>query len=99
MLLTKEQVEEKVIKLCEKLGGGWEPRIWHNLYWCYAAVKGKVEVAENDGHYSAYYKPNSIVVGDSKSSPLEAVEDLVSKYKSCYETRLSHWIELQNSLL
>lgn len=99
-MITQRQALENATKLCNKLGKGWEPRVWENLGWCYSAKKDKIQVHESTlkKSYSAYFTPNSIVVGESDVSPQEAVKDLESKYRKAYEERLFYWQELQNSL-
>lgn len=93
--MTEKEATIKADELCKRLGEGWQPLVWHNLYWCYSAVKGGVHIHvytyPNETNYSAYFMPNSIVVGHSNVSPNLALVDLQTRYKVVYEQRKSYW--------
>lgn len=93
--MTEKEATIKADELCKRLGEGWQPRVWHNLYWCYCAVNNGVHISVRDYRgeisYSAFFYPNSIVVGHSNLSPNLALVDLQTKYKACYEQRKTYW--------
>jgi hypothetical protein len=40
--------------LCERMGPGWEPRVWENLGWHWSISKGAAVIYANRGCYSAW---------------------------------------------
>lgn len=81
--MTEEEARAKAIELAAMLGLQWQPRVWHNLYWCYSAdFNGfSVHYSTHNG-YSAFYTPHSIQTGHSKGSPMAAVLDLINNFQA-----------------
>lgn len=91
MRKSKSQAMAEAKELCKLLGDGWEPEIWENLGWCYAARKGGVEVRYSDveGVYCAGFKPHPIAVGDSDISPALALDNLAERFTAIAVTGLN----------
>lgn len=83
---TFERYEAAVSRaqiLCERLGEGWEPKVWENVGWHFAAYKGVAHVhgpygtADRD-EYKVYVNTRPQVISE-KYVPLLTVKDEVAR--------------------
>ena len=74
-LAAFDEATQKAAALVATLGDGWTPRVWENMGWHYAAMKGCATVyppnAEG-GEYRAYLNSETQFIGAS-ANPAEAV--------------------------
>lgn len=80
--------------MCEVLGKGWEPEVWENLGWHFAATKGCARVIPHveggtyrrhdydvTGYHAYFNSEAGQVSGNKQVSPFAALLDVIYKVR------------------
>lgn len=80
--MTKEEAEQKAQELCERLGPGWEPKVWNNMGWHWCVQNQVISVwLSYDNVYRAlinseeHLGSGKWISGKGSKNPLQAIRN------------------------
>lgn len=94
--MEKFEAEAKAAALVNELGDGWEPKVWENLGWHYAATNGTIKIHSARDGYTAFIGADRSAGGKwahHGDTPMEALENTIEKATSPY------WMSLVMSVI
>ena len=101
-----EDANQSASRLANALGGDWEPKVWENLGWHYAAIHPHLSVSETtagDGDYTVYVTRAVDGVGGDwvahGEDPHTAVRDAIAKVQAEHESLTALLGTLHGALL